>query len=131
MIIIERLKILDRLKQVFFPGRLKHDQLFSRLNLFLIIINAGHFLMVGFFIQRLPNILVLHSNIYFGIDLIGSWYYITAAPLLGLLISLVHYMLSISIYSYNKTLVFFLLIGALFIQIFLIIGSWFIIHLNV
>ena len=74
--------------------------------------------------------LLLHYNIYFGIDLIGEWYKVFLIPFSGLAIFLLNLIFSFIIYKKDKILSYFPLIVSLIIQIILFIGGILIILLN-
>jgi len=59
-------------------------------------------------IARQLEIVSLHYNIYFGIDLIGSWYGILTIPAVGLVFILVNSILILALFKREKFLSYFL-----------------------
>lgn len=74
------------------------------------------FLQLG---QR-SDILFLHYNIIFGVDLVGPWWKILFLPIGGLAIILVNFLLSLYIYNHDKLisrlLIFFAALFSLFLS---------------
>lgn len=84
------------------------------------------------FINITPSLepIPLHYNIYFGIDYFGPSNRIFFLPLLGLLILLVNFFLSLLFYFKEKILSYFLIFSSILVQFLLIVASVFIILLN-
>lgn len=122
--------IINGVRQIFKLDNIWQDSLLNRFIWLLAILNVGHLLFVALALKNIPAVLVLHSNIYFGIDLIGERYYIIIIPLAGLLISFIHYWLARMFYSHDKVLAYFLIIGVTLLQFILFINTWLIININ-
>lgn len=89
-----------------------------------LLINLIIWLILFFKIQPQNQPIVLHYNIYFGIDFIDQWYKIYFIPSLGLLFILLNLIISFVVYREERLLVYFLLSASLFIQILLVIASF-------
>ncbi|MBU4455731.1 hypothetical protein KJ586_04445 [Patescibacteria group bacterium] len=68
------------------------------------------------------NLIVLHYNIDFGVNLIGGAKKIYLIPLLGLIIILINFILSAVIHRQGKFIVHLLLSGAILANLFLLAG---------
>lgn len=86
-------------------------------------INIIHFVMLVSYIHKFPKFIVLHRNIYFGVDLITPWIYIFTVPFISVLLTLLNLLFSRYFYTRAKILSYFLMSGALVITTILFIGS--------
>lgn len=118
-------------KHFLLPHMIQQDYAILRLTLLLFLLSVINLLLMALLIRQLPNVLILHSNIYFGIDLIGPWYHALLIPFLGFLIAIIHYIIGVMVYNFDKFLSFLIIGGAVIIQIVFIVSSWFIIRLNI
>jgi hypothetical protein len=69
------------------------------------------------------DLVVLHYNVDFGVNLIGDVKQIYIIPLLGLFIILINLILLIIIYRQNRFFANLLLAGAMLANLFLLIGT--------
>jgi len=81
-------------------------------------------------IQPQVEPVVLKSNIYFGISLIGNWSQVFLWPLLGFWILIVNYILACIFLKSRRFLAYFFILTALLCQIILIAVSFFAVLLN-
>lgn len=91
-------------------------------------LTAWLFLYLNFKPQTEP--VILHYNIYFGIDLIGAWYKIFFIPLFGLVCFFINFALSVIIYTRAKILSYFLIHTSSLIQILMLLTVVFLIFQN-
>jgi len=68
------------------------------------------------------NLVVLHYNVNFGVDLIGSVRRIYTIPLLGLIIILINFILLVLVYRQSKFIIHLLLAPAILANLFLLIA---------
>lgn len=102
-----------------------------KINLFLsLFVNVGLWLLVIWQTKNLGELISLHYNIYFGIDLLGFWYQIYLLPGLGLLFFLINFVLAGLFYSKEKIISYFLIGGSTFSQIIFFLATIFIILIN-
>lgn len=59
----------------------------------------------------------VHYNIYFGIDLIGPWWYRFAFPAFGSVAILVNGVLSVLLYEREETAAYFFTVASVFVQL--------------
>lgn len=76
------------------------------------------------------DILFLHYNIIFGVDLIGAWWRILFLPLAGLFILLANFLAAIFCYNKDKIVSRFLTTFACVFEIFLAIAVYFTVDIN-
>ncbi|MFH1564683.1 MAG: hypothetical protein ABIC82_02415 [bacterium] len=74
--------------------------------------------------------IILHYNIYFGIDKIGDWTNIYYLPLIGLAILFINLLGGYLLYQKDKLISYFFLSVAFLVQILLILATFFIIVVN-
>lgn len=96
--------------QEFFQSALVHWVLIGSL-----LINAANWGLIAFFIRPVDFPIVLHYNVYFGVDVIGAWWQVYFLPLVGLVILLVNAVLGYLFYQQKERIVAHLLMLAIFI----------------
>lgn len=100
----QKVNLINRLRD---PLRERFIVVSFLLSLFL---NISTWILLYFSVQPRPDPIFLHYNIYYGIDLIGSWYEIYFIPGSGLIFLLANYILSVIMYP-TKKLLAYLLVG--------------------
>jgi hypothetical protein len=73
-----------------------------------------------------PNDLpiVLHYNVYFGVDIIGDWWQVFLLPSIGLVFMLVNGILSYALYKrYERIAAYLFLLTAFLVQVSIVIAS--------
>ncbi len=109
---------------------LRQDK-FILINFFIgLAFNIIIWLILAFNIGSSLEIIPLHYNIYFGIDLIGPWYKVFIIPTIGVIILFINILLSYIIYKKDKTISYFLMGASSLSQFVLLIGAVFVILLN-
>ncbi len=73
----------------------------------------------------------LHYNVYFGIDLIGSWQKVLIMPLIGSVIFILNGLLAYFLYVKEKLLSYFLVISSAFVQIVFLIAAFMVVVINI
>lgn len=74
--------------------------------------------------------IILHYNLFFGVDRLGNYEEIYLIPIAGLIIIIVNSILGHLLYLKEKLAVYFLIFIVFIIQIFLLIDSYLIIKIN-
>lgn len=74
--------------------------------------------------------IILHYDLFFGVDCLGNYEKIYLIPLVGLFIIIVNSVLGHFLYLREKLAVYFLIFIIFIIQIFLLINSYLIIKIN-
>ena len=70
------------------------------------------FLVLLFFIRPRETPIVLHYNVYFGVDVLGAWWQTYLLPLLSLLFYIIHTLLALHFYSRSDRIASYLLLLA-------------------
>lgn len=92
--------------------------------------NILSWIFLAYFIKPSEYPIPLHYNIYFGIDLIGSYRRIFTLPLIGLFIILMNLVLGFWFYLKDRLVNYILLLTAFTVQIFVLIGAVSLIYIN-
>jgi hypothetical protein len=106
----------DRANRVFF--------------LFSAIFNILIWILLGWQVKSFPELIPLHYNIYYGIDLYGSWNEIFILPAAGLIILLVNYPAAFFLYNKHKILSYFLVGAGFLLTVYLFLAATAIILIN-
>lgn len=88
-----------------------------------VLVNLTIWLLLFFKITPQNAPVVLHYNIYFGIDFIDQWHKVYFIPSIGLLFIILNLVISQTIYKQEKLAAHFLSSSSLFIQVLLVIAS--------
>lgn len=120
----------SKVRAAFLPDEMIHDPIIFRALLLLIGLAFLLSGLIAYFYGRFPDVIVLHSNIYFGIDLIGGKNYslVVPAAAFGLLIS--HLLCTRALYRFAKDLARVLMVSTVVLMIFLTVNTYFLINLN-
>lgn len=73
---------------------------------------------------------LLHYNIYYGIDWLGEWYKVFIYPLIGLIIFIVNFSLSIFFFEKEKFLSYLLISSITFSEILIFIAGLAVVWIN-
>lgn len=102
-----------------------------RVNLFFsLILNIALWGFLAWQVKDFPELIPLHYNIYFGIDLLGPWYQIFLLPTIGLVIFIINFFLGTIFFLKEKIISYFLAGASSLIQILLLIAGLAIVFLN-
>jgi len=80
-----------------------------------LIVNVANWALIAFFNRPVDFPIILHYNVYFGVDVIGDWWQVYLMPLIGLLILLVNAILGYLFYQQKERIVAHLLMLASFV----------------
>jgi hypothetical protein len=80
-----------------------------------LLINAANWGSIAYFIRPVDFPIILHYNVYFGVDVIGAWWQLYFLPLIGLAILSVNAVLGYLFYQQKERIVAHLLVLATFI----------------
>jgi len=104
---------------------------FIRFNLIIgLLVNLVLWLILGWQVKNFSNLIPLHYNIYFGIDLFGPWYRIFLLPAIGIIFLAINFFLGILLFHKEKILSYFLVGSNSLIQTILILAALFIILIS-
>lgn len=115
---------------------IKNDEFFKNhiilwLLLFNFLSNLANWIGLAFFINKTQDNIILHYNVYFGVDNFGNWEQVFWMPGIGLGLFLINFYLAFFFHN-NKEVIasYILLIASLMIQLSLIIGAVSVILIN-
>ena len=109
-------KILTKTEyKTFFSQEYFHSSLVQWVLIGALILNAGNWAAVAFFMRPVDFPIILHYNVYFGVDVIGPWWQVYFLPAVGLIILLINSVLGYLFYGQKERIVAHLLMLATFI----------------
>lgn len=95
------------------------------------ILNLADWGILGYFIRPVDFPIILHYNVYFGVDLIGDWWQSYSLPLVGMLTLLTNASMGFIFYCQKERVIaHVLLLAAVFVQIIVTIGLIGLIRIN-
>ena len=95
------------------------------------IANLVNWVIIWAWIKPVDFPIILHYNVYFGVDLIGDYRQAYILPLIGIILLVVNLLLAIYFYAQKERIAsYILMIAALMIQLGLIVGSTGVILIN-
>lgn len=101
------------------------------LSIFAFIVNAANWLVLMIFIQPVDLPLILHYNVYFGVDIMGNWREVFFSPAIGIVLFIINFLLAFYFYKSRERIISYLLmIGTLMIQCGMLIYSISLIVIN-
>ena len=95
-----------------------------------LVLNIIIWTMLAWQTKFFPELITLHYNIYFGIDLLGYWYQIFLLPALGLIVFLLNSFFAILLFNKEKIISYFLVGATTLIQVLLLLATISIISVN-
>lgn len=105
-----KIKIKNFFSQEFFQSGIVHWVFIGAL-----ILNVVNWGLIAYFIRPVDFPIILHYNVYFGVDVIGDWWQVYYLPLIGLLILAANTILGYFFYQQKERIVAHLLMLATFI----------------
>lgn len=121
--------------QASMPAFFKQEYFKSHIIVWLLILgfltNLIDWVILRIWIKPVDFSIILHYNVYFGVDLIGSYKQTYVLPMIGLILFMVNFLLSVFFYEKKERIAsYILLIATLMIQLSLIVASVGIILIN-
>ncbi len=96
-----------------------------------IVANIANWAVLKIFIKPVDFPIILHYNVYFGVDMVGNWGQVYFLPSLGVGLLLINSILSIYFYYRKERIASYLiLLATLMIQLSLIVASTSVIIIN-
>lgn len=93
--------------------------------------NLADWLILKIWIRPIDAAIILHYNVYFGVDVTGAWQKVFWAPAVGLILFGINLLLSIYFYNQKERIAsYLLLLAILMIQLSLIVASASVILIN-
>lgn len=127
----------DSKKSLIYKFKLFFNQDFFKnhivlwLLLFNFLTNLTNWIILAIFINKAEGNIILHYNVYFGVDNLGNWKQSFLAPAIGLFLFLVNLNLAFFFYKNKENIASYsLLLASIMIQVSLIISSVSVILIN-
>jgi hypothetical protein len=123
------IKVKEKFKRFFWHGYWTDPVMFFSLVL-AILANVAIWAVIFFTVESTDRPVILHYNIYFGVDYVGDWKAVYAMPALALLIFLVNLVLSRFFYYKERLVAYLFAMMALLVQLLMMVGVGSIILIN-
>jgi hypothetical protein len=115
----------------FFPEDFFRNRIIFWLSVMNLAVNLIDWIILRIFIKPVDFPIILHYNVYFGVDALGDWKQIFILPFLGLILFLINLVLASHFYRQKERIAsHLLLLATLMVQLSLIIASFSIIVIN-
>jgi hypothetical protein len=75
-----------------------------------VFFNILHFIFLLYFVKKVDFPIILHYNVYFGVDLFASWYWIFLMPALSFLIFFINLAIGFLFYEREEKLAGYLML---------------------
>ncbi len=93
--------------------------------------NLAMWVSLKIFVRPVDFPIILHYNVYFGVDSIGNYAEVYLMPAIGIILLVLNFLLSLYFYKHKKRIAsYLLLMAALMIQLSLVVASISIILIN-
>jgi hypothetical protein len=114
---------------------IKDDFYKSNIILWLLVLNLffnlANWIMLAFFMRSVDGEIILHYNVYFGVDSIGDWKQVFIMPTIGIALFAINWALARYFYGRKERIASYaLLLASLLSQLSLIIASISVILIN-
>lgn len=127
---MERRGLKEKFK-LFFKQAFFADRINSWLIILSIIANAINWLILLIFLKPATENIILHYNVYFGVDMTGKRGFAFLLPAIGLLLFIINYFLAKYFFRNKENVAgYIILVAALMAQLSLIIASFSVIIIN-
>jgi len=95
------------------------------------VVNIANWISLKIFIQPVDFPIILHYNVYFGVDVLDSWQKVYLVPIIGFFLFLINTFLGLYFYQQKERIASYILaIANLMIQLSLLVASISIILIN-
>ena len=102
-------KVRNFFKQEFFKNTIVHWVLIASL-----FLNIICWAILLFFVSPVDFPIILHYNVYFGVDIIGDWWQIYTLPLIGTVIFVINTVLGYVFFRHGERIISYMLLLATF-----------------
>lgn len=115
----------------FFAQEYFRSQIVVWLLILSLAANLADWISLRLFIKPVDFPIILHYNVYFGVDMLGNWKQVFILPFLGLILFMINSYLSLYFYHQKERIAsHILLMATLMLQLSLIIASISVIIIN-
>lgn len=97
-----------------------------------VVVNLSTWIWLGVRLDTAgEDLIFLHYNILFGVDLIGVWWKVYYVPFVGSIIIIINFLLGWILFNKDKFVASLLMFASTVSQVFLLIGALLLVFLNV
>lgn len=122
--------LIDKFR-LFFKKDFFQNKIIPWLIVLNIVANLANWIMLAIFIRPVDGNIILHYNVYFGVDNMGNWKQVFLMPSIGLILFLINIFLANYFYKNKERIASYILLLSVFMaQLSLIIASISIIIIN-
>lgn len=119
------------LKQMILAGDFFRSQIALWMLAVNLFANIVDWIILAVFVNKIDAGIILHYNVYFGVDAVGSWKDVFIFPAIGLVLFVLNTALAIYFYKQRERIASYILLMAAFMaQLSLIIASVSVIIIN-
>lgn len=115
----------------FFKQDFFRSKIVFWLIIFSLVANVTNWMGLWILVRPIDGNIILHYNVYFGVDMMGNWKLVFIMPSVGLLLFLINFFLALYFYHQKERIAsYILLLASLMIQLSLLVASVSIIIIN-
>ena len=123
-------KLWGKIK-AFFTQEYFRSHIILWLLVFIFLANLTNWVLLKIFIKPIDFPIILHYNVYFGVDMMGNWKQVYFLPALGLILFVFNLLLSLYFYKEKDRIASYtLMIASLMVQLSLLVASTGVIIIN-
>lgn len=94
-------------------------------------LNIANWVLLWLFVEPVDLPIILHYNVYFGVDILGSWKEVFISPLLSIILFMINFFLGFFLYKKKEKIASYILIlGNLMLQLAFLVYSISLILIN-
>lgn len=117
--------------KLFFSKEYWHSRTVLWLLISSIVGNLVNWIIILIYVRPTVPTIILHYNVYFGVDMMGNWGWVFILPGIGLFLLIINNSLAIYFYgNLERIASYILLIAALMVQLSLLIATLSVIIIN-
>lgn len=125
------MKYLNFMLKNFFSHEFFKSAIANWLIVLSLLANLINWIILVIFVRPIDLPIILHYNVYFGVDMMGNYHEVYILPLIGIILFLVNWLLSIFLFDKKERIAsYLLLMAALMIQLSMIVASVSVIIIN-
>ena len=119
----------------FWESGYKRDKIVAFCFYISVVLNVAMWVLLFWMIKPLSylnefGLVALHYNVYFGIDKVGSWFYVLVMPITGLIILIANTLIGYLLYLKDSLISYTLSVSQLITHVVLIVATVLLILLN-
>ena len=115
----------------FFGQDFFHNSIVHWVLVVSLLLNLGSFLSIAYFIRPIDFPIILHYNVYFGVDVIGMWWHAYFLPVIGVIIYIVNVVLARFFYENRERIISYIFVlSLLMVQIGIAVATGGMVKIN-